>query len=84
MSSALVRLALVAGLLAVAVAGVQTATANALSVEDLLAGGLLPSSAPGLLGPITSVGRKGWDCKPEHVASAAQWRDAELPPPDSR
>ena len=84
MSRALVRPFLVAALLAGAVLCGRCALASAASVEDLLAGGLVPSAAPAMLGPITSVGRKGWDCKPERVASSSQARDAELPQaPDS-
>lgn len=40
---------------------------------------LTPSAAPALLGPITSTGRKSWDCKPEHVAASPQIQDSELP-----
>jgi hypothetical protein len=53
--------------------------AGAASLDDLLAGALTPSGAPGLLGPITSAGRVGWECKPERAASAAGWQEAELP-----
>lgn len=56
------------------------ALAKAASLEDLLAGQLVPSAAPALLGPITSEGRKGWECKPERAAGAARSGDAELPP----
>ncbi len=45
------------------------------SVADVLT----PSAAPALLGPITSAGRKSWDCKPEHVAGSPQFQDSELP-----
>jgi hypothetical protein len=55
------------------------AVAGASSLEDLLAGALTPSAAPGLLGPITSAGRVGWECKPERAAAAAGWHDAKLP-----
>lgn len=54
--------------------------AGVASLEDLLAEGLTPSAAPALLGPITSAGRIGWECKPERAAAAAPWRQAELPP----
>lgn len=54
--------------------------AKAASLEELLTGQMVASDAPALLGPITSAGRKGWDCQPEHAAGAAHWRDAELPP----
>jgi hypothetical protein len=58
----------------------RVAVAGAASLEDLLAGGLTPSAAPSLLGPITSAGRIGWECKPERAAAAAPWHAAELPP----
>jgi hypothetical protein len=80
MSSALVSRLLAVLLLACGLVCTRMAVANAASVADLLAGGLTASAAPGLLGPITSVGRKGWDCKPEHAAAAQHWRTAELPP----
>ena len=53
-------------------------SAGATSLEDLLAGALTPSAAPALLGPITSAGRVGWECKPERAAAAARWHEAEL------
>lgn len=56
------------------------ALAKAASLEDLLTGQLVASSAPALLGPITSEGRKGWDCKPERAAAAPRGAEAELPP----
>jgi len=55
------------------------AVAGAASLDDLLAGALAPSAAPALLGPITSTGRVGWECKPERAASANGWHEAELP-----
>jgi hypothetical protein len=84
MPKAIVRLALVTALLAAAICCGRVALASAASVEDLLAVGLVPSAAPSLLGPITSVGRKGWDCKPEKTAWSPHWQGGELPaPPDS-
>jgi hypothetical protein len=53
--------------------------AGAASLENLLAEGLTPSAAPALLGPITSAGRAGWECKSERAAGAARWHQAELP-----
>jgi hypothetical protein len=79
MSRVLASRLLAAGFLLGAVLCGRFALANAASVEDLLAGGLIPSAAPGLLEPITSAGRKGWDCKPEHAAEAAHWHAAHLP-----
>lgn len=72
---------LAAVLLAGAVAAGGVALAGTTSLEESLAGALLPSAAPPLLGPITSSGRKGWDCLPERAAAAPHWHDAELPPP---
>ena len=79
MSSVLARGLCAAAFLAGAVFCGHCAFANAATAEDMLAGALLPSTSPGLLGPITSVGRKGWDCKPEHAASAQSWQAGELP-----
>ena len=79
MSSALLRRTLGAGLLAASLCGGAAALAKAGSLEELLAGQLVASEPAPLLGPVTSAGRKGWDCKPEHAASASQWRAAELP-----
>jgi hypothetical protein len=53
--------------------------ADAAGIEDQLAGQLIPSAAPGLLGPITSAGRIGWACKPERAAAALDRHEAELP-----
>jgi hypothetical protein len=79
MSSVLGRFFLVAAFLAGTFVCAHTALAGAAQAEDLLAGQLIPSTSPALLGAITSVGRKGWDCKPEHAAAASSWRAAELP-----
>ena len=79
MSSALGRSFLLAVFLAGSLFGGRAALAGAAQAEDLLAGQLVPSSSPALLGAITSAGRKGWDCKPEHAASATAWNAAELP-----
>jgi hypothetical protein len=57
----------------------RIALADASSLEDLLSGALTPSTAPALLGPITSAGRVGWECKPERAAASSGWREAELP-----
>jgi hypothetical protein len=42
-------------------------------------GTLVPSAAPGLLGPITELGRTGWNCAPERAARARTASDAGLP-----
>ncbi len=34
---------------------------------------------PPLLGPITEVGRTGWDCAPEKAATAKTWKAGGLP-----
>ena len=49
-----------------------------------VADALIPSAAPALLGPITSAGRKSWDCKPEHVAASLQIQDSGLPTTSDR
>jgi hypothetical protein len=46
----------------------------------MLAGQLIAADVPAMLGPITSAGRKGWECKPERAASAQGSQAAELPP----
>lgn len=55
------------------------ALAGAASLQAMLDGALTPSSAPALLGPITSAGRIGWQCKPEHAAASKDARASELP-----
>lgn len=80
MSSAPVLRLLAAGLMTAALACGGAALAKAASLEDLLAVQMVASSTPALLGPITSEGRKGWECKPERAAAAARSGDAELPP----
>jgi hypothetical protein len=84
MSSVLGRVFLVAVFLAGTFVCGRAALAGAAQAEDLLAGQLVPSSSPALLGAITSAGRKGWDCQPEHAASASGWRAAELPTEPTR
>ena len=79
MSSALLRRLLWAGLLAGSLCCGAAALARAGSLEDLLAGQLVASEPAPMLGPITSAGRKGWECRPERAAAAAEWRSAELP-----
>lgn len=53
--------------------------AGAGSVEGMLQGGLTPSALPGMLGPITEVGRKAWECKPEIAAAARTADQGDLP-----
>ena len=58
-------------------AGVGVAAGAELLQGD---GSLLASSAPpALLGPITEAGRTGWDCAPEHAATARLSTSAGLP-----
>jgi hypothetical protein len=42
-------------------------------------GSLVVSASPALLGPITESGRTGWDCAPEHAATARTANGAGLP-----
>jgi hypothetical protein len=42
-------------------------------------GSLVVSAPPALLGPITERGRTGWDCAPEHAATARTASGAGLP-----
>jgi hypothetical protein len=49
------------------------------SVDELAGVRLVPSAVPSLLGPITSLGRTGWDCAPERAARTASVAHAELP-----
>ncbi len=73
------RPVVVSMLLALLIACVHFAVAGAESLEDAMAGALTPSAAPAMLGPITSAGRTGWECKPERAASSTGWHQAELP-----
>jgi hypothetical protein len=66
-------------LLAVSLLCGRAAIGAAATIETAIAGELTPSELPSLLGPITSSGRIGWECKPERAASASSWHDAELP-----
>ena len=49
------------------------------SVDELASAQLLPSQAPSVLGPISALGRVGWDCAPERAARATRADSAELP-----
>jgi hypothetical protein len=49
------------------------------SVDELAGVRLVPSAVPSLLGPISSLGRTGWDCAPERAARATNAAHAELP-----
>jgi hypothetical protein len=68
--------------LAIAVALAVAASVGVAAGADLLQGdpGLLEASAPpGVLGPITEAGRTGWNCAPEHAATAHSASAAGLP-----
>jgi hypothetical protein len=78
-SRTLVRRMLAAALLTGALFCGRFALAGAASLQEMLDGALAPSAAPALLGPITSAGRVGWECKPERAAASAHAHDAELP-----
>ena len=71
-ATALLRLSL-AVLLA---AGAGVALADAAMLGDLPGGTAVESA---LLAPISSVGRKAWDCKPELAASTPRVDEAQLP-----
>jgi hypothetical protein len=53
----------------------------AMGAEMLLddPGSLVTSAPAALLGPITESGRTGWDCAPEHAATAKTATSAGLP-----
>lgn len=78
-SRTLLRSIILAATLTFLLASGGYALAGVASLEQMLAGTLVPSAAPALLGPITSAGRTGWECKPERAAASAGWHDAELP-----
>jgi hypothetical protein len=78
-SRSLFRPMLLAALLAMAVICGRAAIADSGSLEDAIAGALIPSAAPAMLGPITSAGRSGWECKPERSAGSSAWHEAGLP-----
>jgi hypothetical protein len=73
-ATALLRL----GLAALLAAGTGITLANAATLGDRLGGNGVEST---LLAPISSVGRKAWDCKPELAASTPRVDEAELPRP---
>jgi hypothetical protein len=68
---------------AIAVVLALGACAGAAAGAELLAGdpsaSLVTSALPALLGPITESGRTGWDCAPEHAATARTAAAAGLP-----
>jgi hypothetical protein len=75
----LLRLLAVLALSAAVAWSGRFALAGAMSLQEMLAGALTSSAAPALLGPITSAGRLGWECKPERAAAAASSSQAGLP-----
>jgi hypothetical protein len=60
-------------------AGSGVTLAGAASLGDWLAEDAVASTLPAMLAPITSVGRKAWNCKAELAASAPHVDEAELP-----
>jgi hypothetical protein len=60
-----------------------SASAGAAAAAELLlddpAVSLVTSALPSLLGPITESGRTGWNCAPEHAATARTATAAGLP-----
>jgi hypothetical protein len=66
-------------LMLVFVAVVGTAIGAEVSLGDILRHPQAASTMVDTLGPITEVGRKGWDCKPEHAAVASSALKADLP-----
>jgi hypothetical protein len=71
----MLRLAMAAVLALGACAG--AAVGAELLLDD--PGSLVVSAPPALLGPITESGRTGWDCAPEHAATARTATGAGLP-----
>lgn len=69
-------------LLATLAAAGGIGVAAELSLDELSRPQLAPSADAGLLGPITEVGRTGWDCAPEKAARAKTARAADLPASD--
>ena len=67
---------------AIAAALALSAGAGVAAAAELLQGDparLASSAPPGLLGPITEAGRTGWNCAPEHAATARSASAASLP-----
>jgi hypothetical protein len=60
-------------------AGTGTTLAGATSLGDWLTRNAIVSTLPALLAPITSAGRKAWNCKPELAASTPHVDEAEPP-----
>jgi hypothetical protein len=54
------------------------------ALDELALAQSLTSATPGMLGPINSLGRTGWDCAPEKAARASRAGHAELPDDASR
>ena len=60
-------------------AGAGVTLADAAILGDWLGATAVESTSPTLLGPVTSAGRKAWNCKPEVAASARRVDEADLP-----
>ncbi len=78
------RLVLVLAAAVLGVGGAGLAHASVQTIDELTSGGLVPSAAPSLLGPINALGRVGWDCVPERTARTTTVRDARLPDASGR
>ena len=84
MTRMLVRLAFIAAVALLGVAGGGFARASLTTLDQLAGAQLVPSAEPRLLGPINELGRNGWQCFPEQAAAAKTVHDAELPTTDGR
>ncbi|MGH7728985.1 MAG: hypothetical protein ACREM2_09360 [Vulcanimicrobiaceae bacterium] len=84
MARTFVRVAVIATLALFAGLGAGFARASVLTLDQVADAGLVPSAAPGLLGPINALGRNGWNCLPEHAARSVSAEAAELPGTDAR
>lgn len=69
-------------LLLVLAAAVGVAAGAEVTLEELGRTPLLASPQAPMLGPVTEVGRTGWNCMPEKAARAKTARAAELPASD--
>jgi len=72
------RLAFVIGSLLLALGGGLAAASSTLD-PVAIERSLVPSEAPGFLGPISFEGRTGWACEPERSATSKRVPEAHLP-----
>ncbi|GAC1403705.1 MAG: hypothetical protein NVSMB64_05830 [Candidatus Velthaea sp.] len=73
------RIAVLLTLLLAVAAAAGVAVGAEATLEQLGRGALSPSVQPGLLAPISEVGRTGWDCMPEKAAGSKTAHGAGLP-----